>query len=168
MRIFLIGYMASGKSKAGEQLASFLGYPFADTDNMITEKEGKSIRDIFSESGEEHFRQLEQQALQALFLKKNIVVSTGGGLPCTGDTMQQMNEHGVTVYLEANAGLLFHRLLQSRQGRPLLENLSDVELMEKINAHLAERVPYYEQARIKVPAANLNVKQLAARIQTME
>ena len=93
-------------------------------------------------------------------------MSTGGGLPAYSDNMQQMNEQGLTVYLEANAGLLFHRLLQSRQGRPLLEGLSDVELMEKINTHLAERIPFYEQAKLKVPAASLNVKKLAAEIQS--
>ena len=167
MRIFLIGYMASGKSKTGEQLASLLGYPLEDTDAVVVKNEGRSIVEIFSDSGEEAFRQMERNALQATFKKKNIVVSTGGGLPCSGDNMQQMNEQGVTVYLEANAGLLFHRLLQSRKGRPLLENLSDVELMEKINAHLAERTPYYEQAKIKVPAASLNVKKLAAQIQAL-
>ena len=167
MRIFLIGYMASGKSKTGEQLASLLGYPLEDTDTAIVKSEGKSIVEIFSESGEDAFRQMERNALLATFKKKNIVVSTGGGLPCSGDNMQRMNEQGVTVYLEANAGLLFHRLLQSRKGRPLLENLSDVELMEKINAHLAERTPYYEQAKLKVPAASLNVKKLAAQIQSL-
>jgi len=168
MRIFLIGYMASGKSKAGELLAAQLGYAFEDTDSTLEKNERKSIGELFSTGGEEAFRQLERNVLQATFKKKNIVVATGGGLPCYSDNMQQMNEEGLTIYLEANAGLLFHRLLQSRQGRPLLEGLSDVELMEKINAHLAERMPFYERAKLKVPAASLNVKKLAAQVQSLK
>src|SRR5204863_4238124 len=105
MRIFLIGYMASGKSKTGEQLASLLGCSFEDTDSTLEVNEGKSIAEIFAAVGEESFRQLERNVLLATFKKKNLVVSTGGGLPAYSDNMQQMNEQGLTVYLEANAGL---------------------------------------------------------------
>src|SRR4030095_2031248 len=119
MRVFLIGYMASGKSKAGEQLAGLLGLRYLDTDTCIEEKAGKSISRIFAEEGEEHFRKLEREVLEDLLRKRGIVVATGGGLPCTGDNMDRMNANGITVYLEANAGLLFHRLLSSRSGRPL-------------------------------------------------
>jgi shikimate kinase len=164
MLVFLIGYMASGKSKTGEQLAPLLGAKFVDTDILITEKSGKSIPEIFSIDGEEHFRRLEREVLESLGKKKNLVVSTGGGLPCHSGNMEWMNANGLTVYLDANAGLLFHRLLSSREGRPLLEGLSDVELMEKINSHLAERLPYYQRAKVIFPAASVNVKQLAAKI----
>ena len=77
-----------------------------------------------------------------------------------------MNSKGITVYLEANAGLLFHRLASSRGGRPLIESLNDVELMEQIMAHLTVRIPFYSQSKITVNAASLNVKLLADKIKS--
>ena len=167
MRVFLIGYMGSGKSKVGAQLAGLLDAKHVDTDAAIADAEGCSVSDIFAQQGEERFRKLEKDMLNQLVQRTNIVVSTGGGLPCSDDNMQRMNDAGITVYLEASSGLLFHRLLTSRAGRPLLENLSDVELMERINSHLAQRAPVYAQAKLTVAAASLNVKALAAKIKKM-
>src|SRR5262245_44200724 len=105
MRVFLIGYMASGKSKTGEQLAELLGLKHLDTDACIEEKTGQRVSEIFAGAGEDSFRELEREVLDSLLRRRDIVVSTGGGLPCYGDNMERMNEHGITVYLEANAGL---------------------------------------------------------------
>ncbi len=168
MRIYFIGYMASGKSKAGKALAAAMRYKFLDTDVMIEEETGKTVQQIFSERGEEFFRELERKTLLKTESMNRVVVSTGGGLPCFYENIEWMNDHGVTIYLEANEGLLFHRLATSKQGRPLLENLNDVELMEQISRHLTERAPVYNLAKIKVNALSLNVKLLQQKIEKLK
>lgn len=160
--------MASGKSKAGKALAAAMRYKFLDTDVMIEEETGKTVQQIFSERGEEFFRELERKTLLKTESMNRVVVSTGGGLPCFYENIEWMNDHGVTIYLEANEGLLFHRLATSKQGRPLLENLNDVELMEQISRHLTERAPVYNLAKIKVNALSLNVKLLQQKIEKLK
>lgn len=164
MKVFLIGYMGSGKSKVAEALGKILELPVVHTDELVEKSEGKSISEIFKTSGQEHFRELERNALHSLSENNNVIVSTGGGLPCYFDNMDYMNAVGVTVYLEANPGLLFHRLSNNRSGRPLIENLNDVELMEQISGHLAIRSPFYKKAQITINAASVNVKSLSELI----
>jgi shikimate kinase len=168
MRIYIVGYMGSGKSKAGKLLASAMRYKFLDTDAMIEEETGKTILQLFKEKGEEYFRKLEKKILLKTESASRVVVATGGGLPCFDENMKWMNEHGVTVYLEANEGLLFHRLATSKEGRPLIESLNDVELMEQISRHLTERAPFYNLAKIKVNALSLNVKILKQKIDRLK
>lgn len=168
MRIYLVGYMGSGKSKAGKLLASAMRYKFLDTDTMIEEETGKTVQQIFREKGEDYFRKLEKKVLRKTELTNRVVVATGGGLPGFDENMSWMNEHGITVYLEANEGLLFHRLATSKEGRPLIENLKDVELMEQISRHLTERGPVYNLAKIKVNALSLNVKILKQKIDKLK
>jgi len=168
MKIYLTGYMGSGKTKTGRALAAALKYTFVDTDAWVEEEAGKTIQQIFAEKGEEYFRQLETVVLQKTGSMNRVVVATGGGLPCYHDNMHWMNEHGITVYLEANEGLLFHRLATSKQGRPLIEKLNDVELMEQISRHLTERHPIYSLSKIKVNAMSLNLKTLQGKIEKMK
>lgn len=156
--------MGSGKSKTAEALSKILKIPFVDTDNLVETKAGTSISNIFDSQGQETFRLLERDALHSTEKNENLIVSTGGGTPCFFENMEWMNAKGLTVYLEANPGLLFHRLALSKNRRPLLKNLNDVELMEQITGHLTVRIPYYKRAKITVNAANLNAKTLAEKI----
>jgi shikimate kinase len=156
--------MGSGKSKSGEALAKIFKIPFLDTDVLIENKTGLSISEIFELKGEESFRKIEQEVLHSTTSFDNIIVATGGGTPCFKDNMDWMNRNGITVYLEANAGLLFHRLAVSKAGRPLIEKLNDVELMEQISGTLAIRTPFYGKADITCKAASINVKELAEKI----
>ena len=167
MRVYLIGYMGSGKSKTADLLAKIFKCNHLDTDQLIEEKTGKSITSIFQSEGQEYFRTIERDVLQSI-RNGNKVVSTGGGTPCYYDNMDWMNSIGITVYLEANAGLLFHRLALSREGRPLIESLNDIELMEQITGHLAVRVPVYRKAMITINAASMNVKSLAEKIKAFK
>lgn len=168
MRIYLVGYMCSGKTKVGEALAKAMRYKFLDTDVAVEEEAGESIPKIFSEKREEYFRKLETKVLLQTSTLSKIVVSTGGGLPCFNDNMNWMKENGITVYLEAGQGLLFHRLASSKQERPLLKNLDDVELMERISRDLIIRDPVYQLADIKVNAANVNLKSLQQKIEKLK
>lgn len=165
MKIFLVGYMGSGKSKTGASLAKVLKIDFVDTDNLIEEKEGKSTEDIFAHKGEMYFRKCEGEILDQLLLEnRSMVISTGGGLPCFEDNMDMMNQNGITVYLEANVGLLYQRLKNTPKQRPLLEGLNDIDLMDYIKRHLMLRESYYKKAKLIVSAANIDVKYIKEKI----
>lgn len=164
MRIYLIGYMGSGKSHHGRALAERLGYPFVDTDRTVEESTGKSIRQLFEEQGEGAFRQAEQQVLHATRREPDLVVATGGGMPAFSDNMEWMNAHGMTVYFQVSPGTLYHRLVRERDHRPLLARLDDVEFMETIHRHLIERAPFYNQARLTIDPDAVSTQELIAMI----
>ena len=90
-RIFLIGFMGSGKSTLGSTLARKIGYGFVDMDHLIEETAGMTIQGIFSEHGEKVFRKWEHDILLELCKRENLVVSTGGGAPCHDHMMEVMN-----------------------------------------------------------------------------
>ncbi len=156
--------MGSGKTTVAKKLAGVFKYGYLDLDEQITKESKKSITAIFEEEGENSFRMKEQKVLHATTKLDKTVIATGGGTPCFFDNMDWMNQEGITVYLEANAGLLFHRLLKEKSERPLLSKLSEIELMEYIQEHLAQRAPYYSQSQVKVKAASVNVNLLAEKI----
>ena len=160
MIIFLIGFMGSGKSTTGKQLAKRLGYTFIDTDNLITERLGMSVNEIFNQLGENTFRENESRLLNELILKNNLVISTGGGLPCHGDNMDLMNLNGQSVYLKVSSAALHGRLSSRKDKRPLIKDLSDVELMAFIENKLSEREEYYTRARHVVRGLDVNVEDL--------
>jgi len=147
-RIFLIGYMGSGKTTIGKLLAARLGYRFLDIDTTIEEKYFKSISQIFVEKGEPEFRLIEKQNLHDLAEFENVVISTGGGAPCFFDNMDYMKAHGITIYLKLSAAQLTERLESSHDGkRPLLADRKGAELLQFIAAGLAKREPFYSKAQ---------------------
>lgn len=146
MRIFLIGFMGSGKSHNGKKLAQALNYNFIDLDDYIEEKAKQSIEQIFQQEGETYFRHLEQTCLKSMTQFNNIVVSTGGGAPCFSDNMQWMKEHGISIFLNPPVDVLLHRLLPRTAHRPLLKGKSKAELRQYIQHKLDERMPIYNQA----------------------
>lgn len=152
MRIYLIGYMAAGKTSFGRRLARRLKLNFADTDQYIEEKYGLSVSGLFRENGEENFRRLEREALEELSLRDNIVIATGGGLPCFGDNMQFIKMNGVSIYLKASVAVLCRRLSAAKATRPLLKDKTDQELAASIADMLQKREPFYSQANITVDA----------------
>lgn len=149
--IFVIGFMASGKSTFGKRIAKELEYNFVDTDNYIEQKEGKSIPDIFNQYGEKYFRILEKYALNEILERdSNTVISTGGGMSCNQHRLNKMLKNGKVVYLDIDPKSVINRLKNAKQKRPLLSDLSDIELEEKINQLLKKRKKYYGQAPFKV------------------
>lgn len=148
MRIFLIGFMGSGKSHTGKQLAERLGLQFIDLDQWIENQQQRTIATIFETEGEAFFRQLEQQTLHDMARLKNVLLSTGGGTPCFFDNMNWMNQHGITIYLETPISILVQRLLPERANRPLIKALESSELSDFIEKKLIERAPFYEQAQV--------------------
>lgn len=164
-RIYLVGFMGVGKSTIGKQLAKKLGYDFIDIDREFEKKYKISIRGFFDKYDEDLFRKLEYQVLHDSFNLDNVVVSTGGGTACFFNSIELMNEYGFTIYLEMSQDALFVRLKNARRKRPLVADKSDEDLKATISNKLDERLPYYQQAKLIVDAAELDVETLKASIE---
>jgi shikimate kinase len=148
MLIFLIGFMGCGKSYIGRKIAPNLGYEYIDMDKFIETQQAMSIKQIFDEKGESYFRNLEHEFLLNIDSSQNLVISTGGGVPCFFNNIQIMNEKGLTIYLNRNKELVLSRLKKGIDKRPLLQNLNEEELSQFYDQKLADRKQYYEQAKI--------------------
>ncbi len=146
MRIYLLGFMGSGKSSLGRRLARRLGYDFYDTDQAVEARWGMSVAEMFQREGEAVFRDRERQALLETAGMERVVVATGGGTPCHGDNMAFIRQHGVSVYLRMAESSLAHRLEHARVPRPLVKGLKGPALLQEITRRLAEREPWYLQA----------------------
>jgi len=107
--VLLVGFMGAGKSVCGRLLARRLGRCFIETDDMIVSREGRSIPEIFRERGEEAFRRLEAETLEALRLKSGDVIATGGGLPCREGRMEALRALGTVVWLRGDLPALLER-----------------------------------------------------------
>lgn len=146
-RIFLIGYMGSGKTTIGKLLASKLGYSFVDMDVFIEKSQFKTVSQIFAEKGEAEFRVLEQKCLHEISEFDKVIIATGGGAACFFDNMEYMNSHGITIYLKLSPLELAERLeLVGGNKRPLLANRKGEELRLFIAEGLSKREPFYEMA----------------------
>ncbi|HKL87422.1 MAG TPA: shikimate kinase, partial [Salinibacter sp.] len=104
MRIYLTGFMASGKSTVGPKVAARLGCTFLDLDRLIAVHDGRSIPEIFAQDGEGRFRELETAALRKTVDTDNLVVALGGGALVDEENRAFAKEHGRVVYLEVDAG----------------------------------------------------------------
>lgn len=140
--------MASGKTTVGKRLAEKLGLRFTDTDEFIENRYRKTIAKIFEEHKESGFRNIERCILKEVSGFKNVVISTGGGLPCFFDNMEVMNAAGLTVYLKVSAEELTTRLFSAIRRRPLVENKSLQEMKDYVESSLQQRKPFYEKAAI--------------------
>ena len=154
-RIFLIGYMGAGKTTLGKVLARRMNLSFIDTDHYIENRYHKKISEIFASEGEERFREIEHRILLEISEFEDVVVSTGGGLPCFSDNMAIMNRLGTTVYLETSEEELAVRLEASKNTRPVLKNRSGSELVDFIKENLDKRRAFYEQAKIRFNAEQM-------------
>ena len=164
MRIFLVGFMGSGKTMLGEKIAAALKVPFIDLDKKIEKQEKKTITEIFQSNGENFFRTVEAEVLRKTIRYADAVIATGGGTPCFHDNMQWMNENGITIYLSAKPAELYHRLLTDRENRPLITSLSDIVLMEFVMGTLGKREAFYSMAHIKLNAKTGTAKQVVEAI----
>ena len=153
MKIILLGYMGSGKTTIGIQLAKKLFLNFTDLDEFIEEKEQKSIKEIFEQKGEIYFRKIEHKYLKQ-FIKENesYVLSLGGGTPCYAGNLDLIlhDKNNLSFYLRGSISTLFKRLSENKIKRPLINDLSDNQLTEYIAKHLFERSLFYDKATHKI------------------
>lgn len=160
-KLFLIGYMGSGKSTVGEKLASKLNHEFIDMDKFIEAEYSETIPQIFANKGEAAFRSIEHNALKKLIEKENVVIACGGGTPCYYDNIDLMNKNGITVYIKMSVDTLISRLKSGKENRPLIAKKSDGELKEFITRQLEKREDFYHKAKFTVKGKDLNVNDLA-------
>lgn len=151
MRVFLIGFMGSGKSHWGRILSSQTSWTYLDLDALIEKEAGKSIPDIFAENGEEHFRMLERDVLASTIEKyPNLILSCGGGTPCFYNNIELMKQKGRVLWLNTALPVLVERLKKEKQHRPLIKDVSDEELTQFIFKKMNDRRIYYEQAHLTI------------------
>lgn len=165
MRIYLTGYMLSGKTTIGHKLAVRLGYHWLDLDQMIETTFHTTIPIFFSRYGEQAFRKIEQKLLHSTADLDNTVISTGGGTPCHFDNMQWINRHGKSVYFDVAPDTILRRAAQSRKTRPILAGMTPEERSLHVRQQLEQRMPYYRQAQIIFPADNPDLADLVNRLE---
>ncbi len=160
MKVFLIGYMASGKSTLGKALAEALTFPFIDLDTEIERIASTSITSIIEHQGELKFRQLESRLLkQTIAEHDHGVFALGGGTPVFYNHMDLLNAKGETIFLDVPVGELAKRL-EGDIKRPLIQNKED--LAEFVAKHMFERRPYYSQAKHRIAGSSISVGELTA------
>ncbi|MGK7890948.1 MAG: shikimate kinase [Leptolyngbyaceae cyanobacterium] len=151
LSIYLIGMMGAGKSTMGKELAIALGYRFLDTDNLIEQAAGQPISEIFAESGETTFRQLETQVLSQVSAYKKTVIATGGGIVLERQNWNFLH-YGVSVWLDAPVAVLYERL-KDDCDRPLLQTADPQKTLQTI---LNQRQHLYAQADVRIPITALD------------
>ena len=165
MRLYLTGYMGTGKSTLGRKIAKRTELPFLDTDKMVEEAEGAEVADIITYAGEEYFREAERRALEKTAEVENAIISTGGGLPVWGDNQAWMAERGISVYLKRTPEQIISRLSpHGRYKRPKFRGLNDKELLQVMRDGLAEREPIYERADIVIDCSQTSDWEIVDRL----
>lgn len=156
--------MLSGKTTIGKKLSKALGLEFIDTDKYISQKYRLSVEEIFRKYGEDIFRDMEKAALKELIHKENILISTGGGLPCYNNNMELINNSGMSIYIKISPLSILNRLENSKKKRPLLINKTPEELLDFVHKTLKEREVYYNRSKLTIKGEGLNIKEIALNI----
>lgn len=159
--IALVGFMGCGKTSVGRCLAARTGYDFVDTDDLVAEKAGKPVAEIFSAEGEGAFRVMEREVLQGLVGRKRMILSTGGGLILEPVNREALRRMGIVAWLDADPDLLFERA--SRSGRrPLLQTDTPKESFHQL---LESRIAIYsDTSDFRVDSTALDHTQTAEAI----
>ena len=160
--IYLIGYMAAGKTTVGRLLAERLGWHFVDLDEAFAEIHGQTPAEFIREYGIEEFRYKEKYVVEDLaeLPIEKVIYATGGGYPCWEDNMECLAELGTSIYLKWEAKHLAQRLmLTDLTTRPVLQGRTEEELLPFITPQLQAREPFYMKADYVIQAP---VKAIAA------
>ncbi len=144
MRVFLVGFMAAGKSRIGRRLARDLGWPFLDLDTDIAEAEGRPVADLIVEHGEGWFRKHETAAVERCAAVEQAVIATGGGAFTLERNRRLMKELGVSVWLDPPWKALARRAGQSRHRRPLFESPAEARALYE------SRLDAYGRADVRI------------------
>jgi shikimate kinase len=156
-KIYLVGFMASGKSTVARALASRLRWQFEDVDDLIERRERKTIAEIFAKQGEPYFRAVERDILRLLLPIRHVVVATGGGTFVDAETRSAINFDGVSVWIDVPLADLIARIpLDGR--RPLASNRAELERL------YAARSDAYRLAHLRVNGSRAPVSAIVDRI----
>lgn len=142
MNIYLIGFMGVGKSTVAKMLSDKLDFELIDTDIEIEKRENRSINEIFSQNGEEYFREKEKELIEELSKKDNMIISCGGGIIKSDVNIVNMKKSGSVVLLEASPEIIYNRV-KDDNNRPLLVSNPGIEGIKKL---MKEREESYNKA----------------------
>ncbi len=159
--VTLFGLMGAGKTAVGEALADTIGYDFIDTDDLIIERAGKSIPEIFQQDGEKEFRRIECEVITDVGAKMGQVIATGGGAIMNAQNRALLGRIGLTVYLKASAHELYQRI-KNANDRPLLNGVENPK--ERLQTLLDEREQFYLEADIIIDTEDLAVEEVTDRL----
>lgn len=152
--------MGAGKSSIGRALAELSGRQFVDTDQLLQQRLGRPIPQIFQIYGEETFRAHETSILRCLE-PTPVVLATGGGIVTRPENWPELRRLGLTVFLDATPETLKDRLARSKKRRPLLQT---EEWESRIDELLLDRLPLYRQADITVPVDDVDLEDGAQKV----
>ena len=151
-RIYLTGFMTSGKSTLGQILANVLGWNFYDLDKELEKDENKKVSEIFETKGEKYFREIESLKLQQLSKSDNSIIALGGGTLINDDNLKLILQTGKLVYLKVTPEIIYRRI-KNKIDRPLFKDFvlagnSKEQFIKKIEGMLEKRNKYYNKADI--------------------
>lgn len=151
-RIYLTGFMTSGKSTLGSILANVLGWNFYDLDQEIEKDERKRVTEIFEINGEPYFREIETNKLKSLSKEKKVVISLGGGTIVSEENVNFITNNGKLIYLKVEPEIIYTRI-KKKTDRPLFKEFvlaenSKEDFIKKIKSMLDEREVYYNKANL--------------------
>jgi shikimate kinase len=159
-RVLLIGFMGSGKTSVGRRVAKALGWRFIDFDDAIEAEAGASVAEIFATRGEPAFRALEARVAERLLGEHRVVLASGGGWAAAPGRVRGVPPGTATVWLRVSPEEAVQRAGRSGR-RPLLARPDALEEAERL---VAERHPYYAEARWTVDTERSSVEDVAARV----
>lgn len=142
MNIVLVGFRGTGKTTVGKSLAKRLGMKFVDLDRQIVRMTGKPVPEIFAESGEKGFRELEKKAVADVSMQDNLCIACGGGVVLSVENVDSLKRNSTIILLEAEPKVIYRRIRRDR-NRP---SLTGNDLMSEIRELLAERKALYDSA----------------------
>ena len=156
-KIYLVGFMAAGKTTVARAMASRLGWRAEDVDELIEARERLTVADIFARQGEPYFRAAEREMIRLLLPLRHAIVATGGGTFMDPDTRQTLNLDGTTVWLDVPFDVLLGRLPADGR-RPLA---ADRQQLERL---YAMRQTAYAQAHVRIEAGTARAEDVADRV----
>ena len=162
--IILVGFMGSGKSSVGRALSRRCGWPRVDADEAIVSAAGKPIADIFRDSGEDAFRDLERSVMKDLCGENGRIISGGGGSFIDEENRRVMLDCGTVFYLSARAETIHRRVTRGNPSAPVRPLLAGGEPLERIKELLAQRAPAYSQAHHTIETDQRTPGQVAETI----
>ncbi|HEY6539828.1 MAG TPA: 3-dehydroquinate synthase [Ktedonobacteraceae bacterium] len=166
-RIFLTGLPGSGKSSVGRSIAALLGWNFIDTDDLVARQGGVPVGQVLIELGEERFRQLESEMLQAAAAQEQVVIATGGGVVISAANREYMRERGLVVYLEVSVETAWRRIQQhvEQNGVPVVRPLVvGDDGPQRLRRLYEARRAWYEEATVHIDTEQHSPEMLAQRL----